>query len=87
MCFHFFGTSRSTEDIQEGKHDCIYAHCNKYILTVIIILSFILACMLQIRVNFLPVGHTHEDVDQFFSKISAHLSRVGAETINGELIS
>ena len=54
---------------------------------MIIILSFILACMLQIRVNFLPVGHTHEDVDQFFSKISAHLSRVGAETINGELIS
>ena len=59
----------------------MHAHCNKYILTVIIILSFILACMLQIRVNFLPVGHTHEDVDQFFSKISAHLSRVGAETI------
>ena len=39
----------------------------------------------QIRVNFLPVGHTHEDVDQFFSKVSTHLHRVGAETITGEL--
>lgn len=40
--------------------------------------------LLQVRVNFLPVGHTHEDVDQFFSKVSTHLLRVGAETINGQ---
>ena len=33
--------------------------------------------------NFLPVGHTHEDIDQFFSKISTHLSKVGAETLLG----
>ena len=41
-----------------------------------------LSCI-QIRVNFLPVGHTHEDVDQFFSKVSTSLMRVGAETVNG----
>ena len=23
----------------------------------------------QVQINFLPVGHTHEDVDQLFSKI------------------
>uniref|UniRef100_A0A1X7TBW6 DUF7869 domain-containing protein n=1 Tax=Amphimedon queenslandica TaxID=400682 RepID=A0A1X7TBW6_AMPQE len=39
----------------------------------------------EVRINFLPVGHTHEDVDQFFSKISTYLSRVGAETISGLL--
>ena len=27
----------------------------------------------QIKVNFLPVGHTHEDVDQLFSKVSTYL--------------
>lgn len=36
--------------------------------------------------NFLPVGHTEEDVDQFFSKVSIYLLCVGAETINGNLI-
>ena len=24
----------------------------------------------QVYLNFLPVGHTHEDIDQFFSRIS-----------------
>lgn len=38
-----------------------------------------LACMVQwhlfsqVYMSFLPVGHTHEDVDQFFSKIAGHL--------------
>ena len=27
----------------------------------------------EIEVNFLPVGHTHEDIDQFFSRISLRL--------------
>ena len=39
---------------------------------------------LQIRVNFLLVGHTHEDVDQFFSRVGARLRRVGAETLLGK---
>lgn len=48
--------------------------------------SFITTChsCLQIRVNFLPVGHTHEDVDQFFSRVGARLRRVGAETLLGK---
>lgn len=42
-----------------------------------------LASIIQVQVNFLPVGHTHEDVDQLFSKISAELKRGGAESIPG----
>jgi hypothetical protein len=37
----------------------------------------------KITVNFLPVGHTHEDVDQMFSRISEHLKRVGADSLTG----
>ena len=42
---------------------------------------------IQVQVNFLPVGHTHEDVDQLFSKIAAELRRGGAESIPGGLCS
>ena len=34
-------------------------------------------------VNFLPVGHTHEDVDQFFSRIAWQLRKKGAGSIPG----
>jgi len=34
-------------------------------------------------VNFLPVGHTREDIDQFFSKVSHRLNKKGAETFEG----
>ena len=37
----------------------------------------------QIKVNFLPVGHTHEDVDQMFSRLSEYLKKQGAESLNG----
>ena len=37
----------------------------------------------QIRINFLPVGHTHEDVDQMFSRIGSKIHRVGADTLKG----
>ena len=43
--------------------------------------------LLHVKVNFLPVGHTHEDVDQFFSRVSTHLSRTGAESIRGQAFS
>ena len=36
--------------------------------------------------NFLPVGHTHEDVDQFFSKVSQRLKLKGAESFSGIII-
>ena len=53
-------------------------------LLIVFDLNIIIYLHAQIRVNFLPVGHTHEDVDQFFSKVSTYLLRVGAETINGK---
>ena len=34
----------------------------------------------KIKMCFLPVGHTHEDIDQAFSRISMHLRRVSAFT-------
>jgi len=37
----------------------------------------------QVTINFLPVGHTHEDVDQFFSRIALQLRKNGAESIPG----
>ena len=36
----------------------------------------------KIKLSFLPVGHTHDDVDQFFSKINAELLRRDIFTIN-----
>ena len=33
--------------------------------------------------NFLPVGHTHEDIDQLFSKIGDEVKRSGSESIPG----
>ena len=34
--------------------------------------------------NFLPVGHTHEDIDQLFSKISDEITKTGCESIPGK---
>ena len=28
-----------------------------------------------VKMRFLPVGHTHEDIDQAFSRIAVHLNR------------
>ncbi len=40
----------------------------------------------QVQVNFLPVGHTHEDVDQLFSKIGDEIRHTGAESIPGIIL-
>lgn len=40
----------------------------------------------QIRLNFLPVGHTHEDIDAFFGVYSKHLAQMDIYTIEGEII-
>ena len=42
--------------------------------------------LLQVKVNFLPVGHTHEDIDQLFSKISTEIRRAGSESLQGMII-
>ena len=36
--------------------------------------------LLQVHLSFLIVGHTHEDVDAAFSRISEKLRRLDAET-------
>jgi len=36
-----------------------------------------------VKINFLVVGHTHEDIDQYFSKISAALGKSGCESLPG----
>ena len=33
--------------------------------------------------EFLPVGHTLEDVDQFFSRVATQLRKTGAECVEG----
>jgi len=35
----------------------------------------------QVQINFLPVGHTHEDVDQLFSKIGEEIRKTEQITI------
>ena len=37
--------------------------------------------VLQIKLSFLVVGHTHEDIDQMFSCFSRHLSKKDARTL------
>jgi hypothetical protein len=32
----------------------------------------------EIKINFLPLGHTHEDIDQFFSRLAILLRRTDA---------
>jgi len=36
-----------------------------------------------VQINFLVVGHTHEDIDQFFSKISKKIKMSGCESLQG----
>jgi hypothetical protein len=36
---------------------------------------------IQIKLSFLMVGHTHEDIDQTFSCFSRHLAKRNARTI------
>ena len=47
---------------------------------------FIFYCVnFQVRLNFLPVGHTHEDIDAFFGVFSKHLAQIDVYTFEGML--
>ncbi|XP_068753053.1 uncharacterized protein [Montipora capricornis] len=35
----------------------------------------------KVKINFLMVGHTHEDIDQFFSKIAASIAKKNIRTL------
>ena len=37
------------------------------------------------QINFLPVGHTHKEVDQLFSKIGDEIRKCGSESVSGLL--
>ena len=37
----------------------------------------------QIYLSFLMVGHTHEDIDQVFSRVSSYLKKNSAYTVGG----
>jgi hypothetical protein len=39
---------------------------------------------MQVQINFLPVGHTHEDVDQLFSRIGDEIRATGCESLPGK---
>ena len=39
---------------------------------------------IQIHLSFLMVGHTHEDVDQVFSRISTYLRKNSVYTLSGK---
>ena len=53
--------------------NCSRENKNRYILALnhLLILANI---FIKVKLSFLPVGHTHDDVDQFFSKINAVLT-------------
>lgn len=42
---------------------------------------FFLFLFQQIKRSFLMVGHTHEDVDQMFSRVSVHIARKSVPTL------
>lgn len=54
---------------------------NKYILTFAAILVD-MGIFRKVKIGFLPVGHTHEDIDQLFSCISRRLKHRNALTIS-----
>ena len=39
---------------------------------------------MQVQINFLPVGHIHEDVDQLFSRIGDEIRTTGCESLTGK---
>ena len=45
--------------------------------------TFSIKCVFsQIQLDFLPPGHSHDDIDQVFSKFSKKLKRVDARTVS-----
>lgn len=44
---------------------------------------YIQILLIQVQVGFLMVGHTHEDIDQYFSKLSQYLKYNSAHTLPG----
>lgn len=60
--------------------NCVKENKNQYILWLLALLVE-LKIFEKIRLNFLPVGHTHEDIDAFFGVYSKHLAQMDVYTI------
>ena len=73
-----FGLCALLVELKIVKKVSIFESKKLFLLYIVYILVHI-----QVKVNFLPVGHTHEDVDQLFSRISGHLKKQGAESLQG----
>jgi len=56
----------------QNKNVYVFAHCNLLVKKKI---------FKVVRIFFLPVGHTHEDVDRWFGALSRELNRSHALTI------
>ncbi|XP_078608286.1 uncharacterized protein LOC144880140 [Branchiostoma floridae x Branchiostoma japonicum] len=57
---------------RENKNCFVFAFCSELVRQKVV---------KKVKIGFLLVGHTHEDIDQFFSRISATLKRSDATTI------
>lgn len=63
--------------VQFGIFDKVYYEvlfCYSCIFDIIFI---------KVQLNFLPVGHTHEDIDQMFSRVAREIKKSGAESLPG----
>ena len=61
--------------------NCARENKNRYVFTY---LSYLIKCKIfnKIEISFLPVGHTHEDIDQLFSRISTYIEYRDIITMN-----
>ena len=90
--FHRFLTRRRTKGSLPPKFfvqldNCIRENKNRYVMGY---LEFLVASRVfeSVEVGVLPVGHTHEDVDQAFSQTSARLrvrNAITREELHSEL--
>ena len=52
--------------------------------TLFLVFNGLHVIFLQVQINFLPVGHIHEDVDQLFSRIGEKIRKSGCESLPGK---
>ena len=77
-------TGRLTEVLYLQVDNCTRENKNRYLFGYLELLVA-LGVFMEVEVSFLPVGHTHTDIDQAFSVVSRILSRTDAATMT-ELI-
>ena len=53
---------------------------------LLLIYFIVLVCYIQIKINFLMVGHTHEIIDQVFSRLGVQIKNQNILTLEGMFI-